>query len=268
MAIINRNISIHLQDFPNVGFIDADDELVKNMDLVRSICSCALAIRDNKNLRVRLPLQSLTIIGKDAKKLLDFQEIISEEVNVKEVLNRDDVDQFSEIKLQINFKKIGAKYGSKMKEITQASKSGDWKKINDHTIEISGLQLVDDEFDLKLSIKNYDETKFCVMALPSNDYLIMLDIKVSKALEDEGIARDIVRAIQQNRKDANLDISMQISLKIFSSNPIIKEVGKSFAKYITNQVLALNLEVLESRPDKVNFYFENNLEDGDLVVVF
>ena len=102
MTKINRSISVHLQDFPDVGFLNDEDELIRAMDLVRNICSSALSIRDNKNLRVRLPLQSLTIIGKDAKKLLDFKDIIAEEVNVKEIFTREDVAEFSEIKLQIN----------------------------------------------------------------------------------------------------------------------------------------------------------------------
>ena len=120
--MIDRSISIHLQDFPNVDFIDAESQLINDMDLVRSICSTALAIRDNKNLRVRLPLQSLTIIGKDAQRILPFSEIIAEEVNVKEIKIVEEISQFAENKLQINFKKIGAKFGAKIKEITNAIK--------------------------------------------------------------------------------------------------------------------------------------------------
>jgi len=268
MTIIDRSISVHLQDFPDVGFLNNEDDLIKAMDLVRNICSSALSIRDNKNLRVRLPLQSLTIIGANANKLLDFKEIIAEEVNVKEIFTRQDVGEFSEIKLQINFKKIGAKYGAKMKEITEAIKTGNWQKLKDDSIEIAGINLIDDEFDLKLAIKNYDENKFSVIALPSNDYLIMLDIQLSKILEDEGIARDIVRAIQQNRKEADLDISKQITLKIFSTNPRILQVAKDFAEYINKQVLSSNLETLSQKPLPIQSYFEHQLDDGDLIVVF
>jgi len=268
MTIIDRSISVHLQDFPDVSFLKNEDDLIKNMDLVRNVCSSALSIRDNKNLRVRLPLQSLTIIGTNANNLLDFKEIIAEEVNVKEIFARQDVAEFSEMKLQINFKKIGAKYGAKMKEITEAMRTGNWQKSKDNSIEIAGINLVDDEFDLKLAIKNYDETKFSVMALPSNDYLVMLDIQISKALEDEGIARDIVRAIQQDRKEADLDISKQITLKIFSTNPRILQVAQDFIEYINKQVLALSLEALTQKPLPDKLYFEHQLEDGDLIVIF
>ena len=266
--MIDRSISIHLQDFPNVDFIDAESQLINDMDLVRSICSTALAIRDNKNLRVRLPLQSLTIIGKDAQRILPFSEIIAEEVNVKEIKIVEEISQFAENKLQINFKKIGAKFGAKIKEITNAIKEGDWQKINDKTIKIAGVELVDDDFELKLTTKNIDEKKSAILPLASNDYLVLLSIEITKELEDEGIARDIVRAIQQNRKDANLEITNHISLEIFSSNQRILEVAHSFENYIKHQVLAENIKILQQKIINADAkIFTNQLDDGDLEVL-
>lgn len=266
--MIDRSISIHLQDFPNVDFIDSKVELINDMDLIRSICSSALALRDNKNLRVRLPLQSLTIIGKDAQRILPFSEIIAEEVNVKEIKIVEEISQFAENKLQINFKKIGAKFGTKIKEITNAIKEGDWQKINDRTIAIAGVELIDDDFELKLMTKNIDEKKSAIIALPSNDYLVLLTIEITKELEDEGIARDIVRAIQQNRKDANLEITNHIVVEIFSSNPRILEVAHSFETYIKHQVLAKNIKILQQRnSDFKAKIFTNQLDDGDLEVL-
>ncbi|MFM2200694.1 MAG: isoleucyl-tRNA synthetase, partial [Pseudomonadota bacterium] len=162
MSLIKRNISIHLQDFPNVDFIEEDQKLVCQMDLVRNICSQALSIRDHLNLRVRLPLASLTIIGKNAQQFLDFKEIIADEVNVKQINILEDIGQYGEIKLQINFKKIGSKYGSKIKDITQAMKQGDWQKITDNKILIADVELSDDDFELKLNPKNFDEKKYAI----------------------------------------------------------------------------------------------------------
>jgi len=265
--MIDRSISIHLQDFPNVDFIDCEAQLINDMDLVRSICSTALAIRDNKNLRVRLPLQSLTIIGKDAQRILPFSEIIAEEVNIKEIKIVEEISQFAENKLQINFKKIGAKFGSKIKEITNAIKEGSWQKINDRTIQIAGVELVDDDFELKLTTKNIDEKKSAILPLPSNDYLVLLTIEITKELEDEGIARDIVRAIQQNRKDANLEITNHINLEIFSSNPRILEVAQAFDTYIKHQVLAENIKILQQKIVNSEIkIFTNQLDDGDLEI--
>ncbi|MBM3579803.1 MAG: hypothetical protein FJX34_03420 [Alphaproteobacteria bacterium] len=260
---MNNQTSVHLQNFPDLSFLPDEKELVADMDLVRAACSVALSLRDHKNLRVRLPLKSLTIIGKNSARILPFTEIIADEINVKEVLVKEDITELAELKLQINFKKIGAKFGAKIKEITSAAKSGAWQKISDKEIEIAGVRLVDDEFEIKLTAKNHDEKKSAIMALSTNDYLVSLDVEVTKDLEDEGIARDIVRAVQQNRKDANLDISDRINLKLNSTNPRVIEVAKSFSTYIQTQVLAQDLHC--SAPE---FSFSNKLDYGDLDVAF
>jgi isoleucyl-tRNA synthetase len=261
--MINRQVSLHLQDFPDVSFLEKNNSLTENMDTVRAICSAALSIRDNKNLRVRLPLNKLIVVGKNAKKILDFSDIIKEEVNVKILEIQEEIGDLAELKLQINFKKIGAKYGAKVKEITSAAKNNEWKKISNKEIAIAGINLVDDEFELKLTSKNQDDKKFAFATLPTNDCLVQLDIEVSKELEDEGISRDIVRGIQQNRKDANLNITDRINLEIFSSNPRILEVAKEFENYIKEQVLAQSLICLDEAPKDA---FENKMDDGDLLV--
>ncbi len=267
--MINRKNSIHLQDFPELSFLPDEKELVSDMDLVRNIASVALSIRDNKNLRVRLPLNKLIVIGKNAARILPFSEIIAEEVNVKSIEIKEEISELAELKLQINFKKIGAKFGAKIKEITNAAKSGDWKKISEKEIEIAGVILEGDDFELKLATKNNDETKFAIMALPSNDYLVQLNIEITKELEDEGIARDIVRAIQQSRKDADLKISDHISLKIFSQNSRILEAAKIFENYIKEQVLAnsiIHVITADEAKESAKFSCENKLDDGNLTV--
>jgi isoleucyl-tRNA synthetase len=211
---MNKNLSIHLADFPDVSSFSNEKELITDMDMVRQICSAALFIRDQKNLRVRLPLKTLKIIGKNAGRMTDFKEIIADEVNVKNIEITDEIGDLAEFKLQINFKKIGARLGSKIKDITIASKQNKWEKISANQIKIADEILSDDDFEVKLIAKNSENT----VALPSNDCLIELDINVTKDLEDEGLARDVIRAIQQNRKDANLDVSDHIKITIFSAN--------------------------------------------------
>jgi isoleucyl-tRNA synthetase len=264
--MIDRKISVHLQDFPDVSFLQDEKELVADMDLVRSIASTALSIRDNKNLRVRLPLKSLTVIGKNSARILPFMEIIADEVNVKSVEIKEEISELAETKLQVNFKKIGAKYGAKIKEITAAAKSGDWQKISEKEIKIAGVNLVDDEFEIKLMAKNQDEKKFALQALPTNDYLVSLDIEITKDLEDEGIARDIIRAVQQNRKDANLNISDHIKLQISSESLRILEVIKSNESYIKEQVLAHDLQIITGSL-AAKFLFEKiKIDDGEFNV--
>lgn len=270
--MIDRKISVHLQDFPVVSFLNDEKDLVADMDLVRSICSVALSIRDNKNLRVRLPLNQLIVIGKNAARILPFKEIIAEEVNVKNIEIKEEISDLAELKLQVNFKKIGAKFGQKVKEITESVKKGEWKKTSENEVEIAcakfSVKLVDDEFEIKLTAKNQDEKKFAIIALPTNDCLVQLDIEITKDLEEEGIARDIVRAIQQNRKEADLDISNRIKIKIYSSNKVILDVAQKFENYIKEQTLTVELLICANLDfkDSSQFFFENKIDDGDLFV--
>lgn len=260
---MNTNLSVHLQNFPDVSFLSDEKNLVSDMDMVRAICGAALFIRDSRNLRVRLPLQQLNIIGKNAEKMLQYQDIIADEVNVKNIKITPEIGDLAEIKLQINFKKIGAKLGNKIKDITLAAKSNQWQKIADNKIKIADEILTGDEFEVKLITKNPLNTT----ALPSNDCLVELDINLTKELEDEGLARDIIRLIQQNRKDANLDIADHIKIVLNSANTRFLEVVKTHQNYIQEQTLSA--EILTNQPgSKLPHHFNNKIEDTDLEISF
>lgn len=265
--MINRNISLHLQDFPDTSFLSNNSKLIEEMDLVRNICSSVLSIRDNKNLRVRLPLSSLTIIGKNSEKFTKYFEIIAEEVNVKKISLASDINQYAEYKLQLNFKKIGGIFGAKIKAITQAVKENKWELIANNKISICDEILENDDFEIKLSTKNIDENKFAIIGLPSNDYLVMLNIEITPELESEGISRDVIRAIQQNRKDAMLNITDRINIKLYSSqSKILQNVEKNI-KFIKSQTLIDNIEICNKKISDVDGkIFENLLDDGDLQI--
>lgn len=261
---MTKNLSVHLQNFPDVAFFDDEKELIANMDMVRQVCSVALFIRDQKNLRVRLPLNTLKIIGKNASAMEGFKEIIADEVNVKNIEITEVIGDLAEFKLQINFKKIGAKLGSKIKDVTIAAKENKWEKIDNDKIKIADEILSDDDFELKLIAKNQDNTA----TLPSNDCLVELDINVTKELEDEGLARDLVRTIQQNRKDANLDVSNHIKISVFSSNQELLKVIQNFNSYICEQTLADEISVLDNANLVKNFphNFQNKIEESVLEI--
>jgi isoleucyl-tRNA synthetase len=258
------NNSVHLQNFPDTSFLPDEQDLMADMDMVRQICSTALFIRDKENLRVRLPLQKLTIIGAKAEKMLGYKEIIADEVNIKEIAITPEIGDLAELKLQINFKKVGAKFGSKMKEITMAAKSGNWQKLTDSKIKIAEKTLENDEFEIKLITKNPKNTA----ALPSNDCLIQLDIEISKELEAEGLARDIVRSLQQNRKDSGLDVSDHITVQICSAEEKIINAATEHQNYIKEQVLADKLEILPKSAEKTGFDhdFDNKIEGMGLKI--
>lgn len=236
---MNRKNSVHLQDFPKMGDFEADMELIDTMDKVRAICSCALFVRDKNNLRVRLPLNGITVITSNTDEIKEFSSIIADEINVKKVDFIDKIDDYGEKKLVLNFQKIGSKVGTKMPNLIKASKANEWK-INKSSgkLKIEGFELEDDEYELKLEPK-----KSNVFPVENYDILIMLDLTITKELEYEGMARDLVRTIQQLRKNVKLNVSDRIDLVVKTNYDFLKTSIEQHKDYIKEQTLSTTLNI-------------------------
>jgi isoleucyl-tRNA synthetase len=107
---LSGETSVHLADWPDVTALPAEPELVETMDQVREICSAALAIREQHNLRVRLPLPRMIVATPKAAVLAAFRHLIEDEVNVKRVEFDPDLAKFGTLELHVN-PKIGARIG-------------------------------------------------------------------------------------------------------------------------------------------------------------
>lgn len=248
MADLN---SVHLQDFPNVSNIDFDSNLVEEMDLVKEICSTALFLRDKENLRVRLPLSSIKIIGNGMNSLEKYKDIIADEINVKSVIFEDSLEGLADFIIEIDLKKLGAKYGEKLKDIMKSVKENKWKELKGGGVEIAGNELNSDEYTIKLKAKDKDAKN--IQALSNNKALIELDFNITPELEMEGIARDLIRMIQQNRKDANLNISDRIRLSIKSTSPLLIKSVENNSDHIKTQTLAKELKIVDDISEDFSF---------------
>jgi isoleucyl-tRNA synthetase len=237
--------SVHLQDFPDVAGIDVDNDLVEEMDLVQSICSVALFLRDKQNLRVRLPLKSIKIIGNDIGNLEKYSFLISDEINVKNVFFEENLEEVADFVLEVNLKILGAKYGEKLKEIMAGVKNKTWIK-DGNNIKIGSVVLEPTEFTLKLKAKKESPN---IEPLPNNKMLIELDTNITKELELEGIARDLVRNIQQKRKEQDLELSDKINLIVKTGDEQMIEAIDLCGEYIKEQTLSLELKIEESDGD-------------------
>ena len=118
---------VHLQNFPNVSNIAFEADLVEEMDLVKEICSVALFLRDKENLRVRLPLREIKIIGSGVANIEKYKNIIADEINVKNVTFKEDIGDLATFVVEVDLKKLGAKYGEKLKDIMKDVKENKWK---------------------------------------------------------------------------------------------------------------------------------------------
>jgi isoleucyl-tRNA synthetase len=238
----NPENSVHLKLFPDLSEIALDHKLIQEMDKVRDICSSALFIRNTSNIRVRQPLSELKIITTDIGKIDDFKSIIQDEINVKKVLLLDNLKDFAETKLNINFQVLGKRIPAKIKDIISASKSGDWSREGDKLL-ISGEELNSDEYQITLVPKHIESAR----ALQSNNGIVILDLNITQDLLLEGYARDIIRSVQQLRKDSALNVTDRIILNISSSSSHIVESIKYFSALIEEQTLS---KIDENKPNQ------------------
>ena len=256
--------SVHLQDFPVINNFIENSELVKNMDTVRAICSTALFIRDKFNLRVRLPLSNLKIIADKNEFLEDFKDIIIDEVNVKNIEFLNNIEETTETKLQLNFQLIGQKYGAKIPEMMKAVNNSSWKVNKKNKIEVAGIELEEDEYQIKFIPKNKADN---IVIVEGYNVLIELDIVTNSDLELEGLSRDLVRIIQQKRKEARLDISDRINLVIKTNFNLLKDAIEKNMKYIKEQTLAFSIEVVAEEL-KSDFSFCEELNGSSIFIGF
>jgi isoleucyl-tRNA synthetase len=210
------------------------------MDVAREACTAALATRSARKIRVRQPLREMKIVSRSISGFGEFDaisELIKDEVNVQSVVWEQDVEAYAITRLHINSQILGKRLPEKMKQILPASKKGEWKKLADGSVEIAGEKLLDGEYSILLEPKT--EYKECAAPLSSNDALVVLDLTITPELEAEGLARDLVRMIQQARKDAGLNVSDRIALVL--DLPESMRPAMQHQNYIEEQTLAVSI---------------------------
>jgi isoleucyl-tRNA synthetase len=232
-----------LTDWPDADSLPDDPDLVRDMDRVRDACSQGLSLREAHRLRIRLPLRRVTIAGRDARRLEPYEDLLRDELNVKEVCYSDDIDQLGVFHLQVNAAVVGPRLGPAMKEVMAAVRQGDWR-LSAEDAEVGGHRLGPDEFTMLLKAAEGVASR----ALSTNDALVALDVEVTPELEEEGLARDLVRLVQQARKEAGLHVSDRIRLRVSLPDELAPAIARHRA-YIGEQTLARTLEFGDPEPE-------------------
>ncbi|MGD9638628.1 MAG: isoleucine--tRNA ligase [Alphaproteobacteria bacterium] len=229
--------SVHLVEYPKLEKVKVDETLVKDMDFVMALCSSAKVIREDKNLRNRLPLAKLTVVGQSLEFLSDeYLDIIKDEINVKDVVKESNLADYASNYVYLYTPLIGKRLGSAMGSIMGAYKKGEWQVNEDGTLAIGGQILNADEFEARLEMKEGVAGK----AFYNNKALVTIDTNVTPELKREGIARDFVRMVQNYRKESGLNVSDRIELIYQTSSEEAKQAITENQNYIAEQVLAVS----------------------------
>ena len=242
--------SVHLTNWPEVdpaALRQPQGTLTTAMDRVREVCSTGSALRKAEGLRVRLPLPRLTVVSEDADALAPYVDLVRDELNVRTVDLRSADDEGAASfgvrqVLQVNARAAGPRLGRDVQQAIRGAKSGDWSVDEAGAVTAGGFALVEGEYVLQTQVSAAagDEQR-AVSMLPGGGFVV-LDTAVTPELAAEGLARDVVRAVQQARRAAGLDVSDRIAVVLGGADDV-RSALEQHRDLVAREVLASSLEV-------------------------
>ena len=238
--ILSRKESVHLEDWPTIPDEFRNDELVADIDLVREIITLARSVRQKNRVKNRQPLRTLRIALSDPDKssrVAEYSSVIAEELNVKNIEILEDVGDIATVQYDPNFNEIRNHYSDRIPEIIKAVKSGKFSFSDDTVrLEING---VEEDFSSSIILVKYN-AKDGMFVASGSGIVVSLDLTVDEELRREGVAREIVRNIQDARKNAGLEIMDRIILKFEKG-----EIPDGWIDYVTSETLSSLGEVTD-----------------------
>jgi isoleucyl-tRNA synthetase len=215
------------------------------MDIVQKAVSMGRSLRFKHDLKVRQPLAAVHLVTKESEErsiLLEMEEIVREELNVKEVVFRENEEELVEYQAKANFRALGKELGKAMKEaqakIEALSQAEISVLLEGSTLSIEidgkGVELTADKVEVRRLEKAH------LKVVNEGSLTVALDSQITEALRQEGDARDLVRGIQNLRKESGLEVTDRIGLSVFGSDRL-KLAYESFREFIASETLAIEL---------------------------
>ena len=211
--------SVHLATWPEIPVEYANAELLEQVELVQDVITLARSIREKQRVKNRQPLSTMQIALNDAAKtdiIRAFAGIITEELNIKHLEILDDVQAIATVDYKPCFPVIGAKYPTRRGDIIKGVKSGKFRLDGDKAyVDVNGAE---EAFDADIILISYN-AKPGMHVASGNGIVVALDLTITEELRCEGLARDIVRNIQDARKKMGCEISDRILLAVTGELP-------------------------------------------------
>lgn len=240
--------SVHLVDYPSLPETVADDALVAAMDEIREVVSTAHALRKVNQLRVRQPLADMAVVSEQASALSSFAGLVASEVNVKSVrfLTPDESGLKVSTELALNPRAFDPAVRKLTSQLFKAQKAGEWSVGEDDTCtfptvvnEGGPVVLSGEQFSVSTSV---DAAEGQVADVMAGGTVVVLDTELTPELEAEGYARDVIRAVQEERKNAGLHVADRIALTLGVPADHVADV-EAHREMIAQETLALSVSV-------------------------
>jgi len=243
--------SVHLCDYPTGDVSLIDEELSQRMEQLREIASLGRAARMEARLKVRQPLSKVEVVLADTRHqewLEAHAALIREELNVKQVEFTQQAEKYIDYTVLPNLPRLGPRLGKQLpalrKQLTEANPADLLKQLNEQgkvTLELNGEAVALDADDIQVRL----QAKEGWAAAQGKTSVVVLNTELNDDLIYEGIARDVVRTIQDRRKTIGCQLSDRIEVGIETEDAAVAAAVEKFADYITGETLARQL-VLEA----------------------
>lgn len=256
-------VSVHLCDFPVYDKVMRDEAIEFKMATVQKAVSMGRSLRYQFNLKVRQPLKAVELVTRDPDEkavLLEMEDSIREELNVKKVIFHEREDEMVEYRAKANFRILGKELGSRMKKASAIIQELDQEtiasilegstlsiEVEDKTVELTTGKIIVERIEKKnLHVVN------------DGTLTVALDSEITPELKMEGQIRDLVRGVQNLRKDSGLDVSDRIKLYV-GGDATLKKALELFKDYLCEETLTVDCVWSDSKED---FTTTVNVEDG------
>ncbi|MGN1336920.1 MAG: isoleucine--tRNA ligase [Candidatus Coprovivens sp.] len=234
--------SVHLAEYPKYNKKLIDEHVEERMDLVRSLISIGRFVREETKIKVRQPLSEALLDGKNKDLISDLVPLIQEELNIKEIVFVDDLNEYMNLSVKPNFKVVGKVFGPLIKEFQTklegltAEEISTLQKGGTITLEVGGeeKEVTLEMVDIRISSKEGFN-----VGMENNNFII-LDTTLTDELILEGIAREMVSKVQQLRKNKDFNVADRITL-FYSGDEDVDKCVETFADYIKNETLSLDI---------------------------
>jgi isoleucyl-tRNA synthetase len=243
--------SVHLCDYPLAGNAERNTLLERKMAATQQTVSMGRAIRSMYNLKVRQPLKAvhLVTLNREEKNILrEMEDIIREELNVKEVVFRDNEEDLVEYQAKPNYRVLGKELGKDMKAAADKIQEFSGREIIS-LMEGNTLNLDIGSRSIDITIESIEVQRFekqNLKVLNEGSLTVALDPEITEELSREGIVRDLIRGVQNQRKESGLDVTDRIVLCV---QPLadVQQAVADFQDFLQEETLCVELEWAEPK---------------------
>ena len=260
--------SIHLCSFPDVEPSAIDEEVIRDIDAVIKLVEMGRHARNKVNLKIRQPLSKLQYAVSDDALAKAFDQNageIMDELNVKKIERVSSPEEIMKFSLKPNFKSLGDKYGNELNQIRDLLAETDYAEAaeslrGEGVISLSNNGSVYELFAEDVIVQ--EDALDGKSAVSEKQLTVAVITELTEELIQEGIVRDMIRSVQNMRKEAGFNVEDRITV-FCDAEDDLKKALQSYENYFCNEVLAVNLtynsaesefsKKVEIRGQKVNY---------------